>query len=98
MAICPQCGHDENEHVNFEGCLHVVGNEALCVCTVTRDSFNDMRPMFSRIEAAERMADAMKQAQIQLQATQINWQEECLFKCNDIMTAALEDWRKSAGG
>ena len=41
---------------------------------------------------AERDAlrEAIKAAQIQLQATQINWQEECLFECNDIMTAALK--------
>ena len=41
---------------------------------------------------AERDAlkEAIKKARIQLQATQINWQEDCLFECNDILTAALD--------
>jgi hypothetical protein len=40
----------------------------------------------------QQMADAVelvKQAQIQLRATQINWQEDCLFRCDDLLTGAL---------
>lgn len=36
------------------------------------------------------LKEAIKKARIQLQATQINWQEDCLFECNDILTAALD--------
>jgi len=36
-----------------------------------------------------KLVEAIKAAQIQLHATQRNWDEECLFECNDILTAAL---------
>jgi len=35
------------------------------------------------------LLDALKKAQSELRATQINWQEECLFEADDIMTAAI---------
>ncbi len=35
------------------------------------------------------LLEALKQAQLELRATQINWQEECLFDADQIMTAAI---------
>lgn len=37
-----------------------------------------------------KLVEAIKAAQKQLRATQRNWDEECLFECNDILTAALK--------
>ncbi len=37
-----------------------------------------------------KLHESIKAAQIELHATQRNWDEECLFKCNDILTAALK--------
>ncbi len=46
-----------------------------------------------RAEKAEAERDAVKElakrARVQLQATQINWQEECLYECNDLLTLAI---------
>lgn len=55
---------------------------------------------FVRVKAAAELAaliverdelrHAIRSAQIQLRATQENWREDCLFNCNDILTAALK--------
>ena len=37
-----------------------------------------------------KLHESIKAAQIELHATQRNWDEECLFECNDILTAALK--------
>lgn len=33
----------------------------------------------------------VKDAQCKLRATQINWQEECLFDCDDILTGVIRE-------
>lgn len=33
----------------------------------------------------------VKEAQSKLRATQINWQEECLFDCDDILTGVIRE-------
>jgi len=38
----------------------------------------------------ERLRDALKAAQIELRSTAANWNEQCLFDCDAIMTAALK--------
>lgn len=42
------------------------------------------------VSERDALKEAIKNARIQLQSTQINWQEDCLFECNDILTAALD--------
>jgi len=37
-----------------------------------------------------KLHESIKAAQIELHATQRNWDEECLFECNDILTDALK--------
>ena len=37
-----------------------------------------------------KLLESIKAAQVELHATQRNWDEECLFECNDILTAALK--------
>ena len=39
---------------------------------------------------------ALKRAQVKLHATQRNWDEKCLFECDDIMTEALKEYRLTA--
>ena len=34
--------------------------------------------------------DAIRKAQTKLRATQANWQEECLFECDEILSNALK--------
>ena len=38
---------------------------------------------------AQAQREAMQKALRELQSTQENWREDCLFNCNDILTAAL---------
>jgi hypothetical protein len=33
--------------------------------------------------------EMIKEAQRQLRSTQINWQEPCLYKCDDLLTGAI---------
>lgn len=37
-----------------------------------------------------KLLESIKAAQVELHATQRNWDEKCLFECNDILTAALK--------
>jgi flagellin-specific chaperone FliS len=37
----------------------------------------------------EEILKLVKEAQEQLRATQINWQEECLFRCDEILTETI---------
>jgi len=39
--------------------------------------------------------EKIKSAQNKLRATQINWQEECLFDCDDILTEIIHELEKS---
>ncbi len=54
---------------------------------------NELASLRERAEKAEAERDAVKElakrARVQLQATQINWQEECLYECNDLLTLAI---------
>ena len=36
----------------------------------------------------------IKEAQNELRATQINWREECLFDCDDILTEVIAELEK----
>ena len=36
----------------------------------------------------------IKEAQEKLRATQLNWQEECLFDCDDILTEVIAELEK----
>ncbi len=38
---------------------------------------------------SKRLREALEKARTQLRATQENWHEDCLFRCDDILTAAL---------
>ncbi len=53
----------------------------------------ELASLRERAEKAEAERDAVKElakrARVQLQATQINWQEECLYECNDLLTLAI---------
>ena len=45
---------------------------------------------YDRLTALNKqLVEALKKAQSELRATQINWQEECLFEADDIMTTAI---------
>lgn len=48
----------------------------------------------ARVEALEaenkRVKEAVRMARQKLQATQNNWQEDCLFDCNDLLGIALD--------
>ncbi len=37
-----------------------------------------------------KLQESIKAAKIQLEATQRNWDEDCLFRCNDILVDALK--------
>ena len=39
----------------------------------------------------ELVQGAVRKARGQLRATQRNWDEDCLFRCDEILTAVLED-------
>ena len=51
-------------------------------------------------QSAERKCETMdilqkiKEAQEKLRATQLNWQEECLFDCDDILTEVIAELEK----
>lgn len=57
------------------------------------DAAAELTSLRERAEKAEAERDAVKElakrARVQLQATQINWQEECLYECNDLLTLAI---------
>jgi len=58
-----------------------------------RKKNNELASLRERAEKAEAERDVVKElakrARVQLQATQINWQEECLYECNDLLTLAI---------
>ena len=50
----------------------------------------DAKRIDALIKERDALREAITKARIQLQATQENWREDCLFNCNDILTAALK--------
>ena len=54
----------------------------------------ELAALRARVEVLEadkkRTSEAVRMAREKLQATQINWQEECLFQCNDLLGIALD--------
>lgn len=55
------------------------------------EEFTALRDRVAELETEkERIREAVKMARVKLQSTQINWQEECLFQCNDLLGIALD--------
>jgi len=60
----------------------------LDVCRRDKDALNfKLAAMQARIDKLEA---GIKLAQSKLRSTQINWQEDCLFDCDDILTNTLK--------
>lgn len=63
-------------------CSHDLANrETACA--------DGMCPLCLAIEL-DKLREEIKKALFQLQSTQRNWDEDCLFNCNDILEAALK--------
>ena len=86
---CALCEDD----FDYTGGETVINENIVCdVCAV---GVADQAGYFDRALKAERevkrLRDALKKAQMKLNSTQRNWDEQCLFECNDIMTKALKE-------
>jgi len=68
---------------------------------LAKQAADDLAALNARVKTAEenwhknearvaKLHESIKAAQTELHATQRNWDEECLFECNDILTAALK--------
>ncbi len=67
--------------------------ESIVIISKSREAAAELASLRERAEKAEAERDVVKElakrARVQLQATQINWQEECLYECNDLLTIAI---------
>jgi hypothetical protein len=66
------------------------GDEQTC----SDEELQDAEQAAAEYEALQaentRLKEAITLAQEELRSTQINWQEDCLFDCDDILTNALK--------
>jgi hypothetical protein len=53
---------------------------------VTADAADELAALREAVKVASVVA---KQAQLELRSTQINWQEDCLFRCDDLLTGVI---------
>jgi len=44
------------------------------------------------------LLDKARHAQYELRSTQINWREECLFNCDDLLSEIIADLESRTGG
>jgi len=89
---------DAEECIIWASLTDTVKESAITELTALRSDLEDAK---ARAKTAEenwhknearvsKLHESIKAAQIELHATQRNWDEECLFECNDILTAALK--------
>ena len=102
-TVC-ECGHAIHEHTyseDYSGCDVPHCNCSLDLGGLIDKQSAELATAKARAKTAEenwhknearvaKLLESIKAAQVELHATQRNWDEECLFECNDILTAALK--------
>ena len=78
-------GDDDSEEAQTDA--EAAANELLDLRAELADKAAELLALRERVAKLE---ESIKAAQVELHATQRNWDEECLFKCNDILTSALK--------
>lgn len=79
VFVCKYCGEDTGKF-NEE-----TGDHPQCT------ELAALRERVGKLEEEkERTRETVKMARQKLQSTQINWQEDCLFQCNDLLGIALD--------